>query len=89
LVFEIKISYSIRASNHAISATYASPEVLLNDAIIAVIGCLRWTYCNTRSIITVHAGHWDKFNALRWIFTLTNSDYTVPVGLSSPPLFFG
>jgi hypothetical protein len=88
LVFEIKISYPIRASNHAISATYASPEVLLNNAVIAMIGRFCRTHGNTRSIITVHAGHWDEFNALCWIFTLTDSDYSVPVWLSSPHLFF-
>jgi len=89
LVFEIKTSHPIRASNHAISATYASPEVLHHNAIIAMIGCLRRAHGNTWSIITVHAGHWDKFNTLCWIFTLTNSDYSVPVRLSSPHLFFG
>jgi hypothetical protein len=89
LVFEVKTPDSIGAGNDTISATDTSPEVLHNNAIIAMVGCFRRAHDNAGGIFTMHAGHADELNPCCWIFTAADRYYPVPVNLSSQTLFLG
>jgi hypothetical protein len=89
LVLEIKASDVVRAGNQAIPASYATPEVLDNNAIIPTIGGFRRTDSYTRGIFAVHAGHGYQFDSGVGILAPTHGQYSVPVNFPSLSLLFG
>jgi hypothetical protein len=88
LVFKVKIPHPIGAGNDTVSAPDTAPEILDDNAIITMIGCLGRTHGNAGGLITVHAGHRYNLNPPGGVLTLTDSQHPVPVYLSSPPLLW-